>query len=282
MSSAKRLSGTSLANTIAAELKATIFSLSQSLGKVKLVTLQLGNEPASSSYRRSLSKTCSQIGLEHKSIRLPCDVNIHQISSTINTLNNDTLVGGIILLTPLPSHVNNSLVADMISPAKDVECVTSARRAALYSGDTTLAPATAAAADCLLRAYDVPISGATVAIIGRSHTVGRPLGLILIDRDATVTICHSKTANLAEITCTCDIVISAAGVPDLVSFRHIKPGAIVLDVGTNYVGDKLTGDVDYEGVAQIAAAISPVPGGIGPLTNLMLVRNLVTLLESNN
>lgn len=281
MKHAKRLSGIEPASKLSTSLTTDISELSETLGAIKLVTIQLGTEAAASSYRRSISNTLSSFGLELQSIILPVDVTKDQLSSTITSLNNDPLIHGLIVLTPLPVHLSAFFIAGLVSPQKDVECVTSARRAALYSGDRTIAPATASAVDFLLNYYNVSLAGASVAIIGRSHTVGRPLALMLIDQDATVTTCHSKTVNLTEVTSKCDIVISAAGVPNLVSPTHVKSGATVIDIGTNYVQGKLTGDVDYEGLTEIASAISPVPGGVGPLTNLMLVKNLVTLLRRN-
>lgn len=243
-------------------------------GAAKLVVVVATEDESTAWYVRSIGRAAAKAGIACDTVTLAPTSEPRAIRARLAELSADPEVDGIILQTPLPPGAVAADLAGAIAPAKDVDGANPLSLGRLAAGLPAFAPATAEAVVRLLDAHDVPLAGRTVAIVGRSTVVGKPLAHLLLDRDATVTVCHSKTVDLAAVTRTADIVVAAAGRPGLVTAAHLAPGAVVVDVGTNPTPDGgLTGDVDAESVQGVAAALSPVPGGVGPITTALLLRH---------
>lgn len=243
-----------------------------------LAVVQVGEDPASKVYVGRKKQACEEVGISFKLHTLPEDVEEADLLALIKLLNADGNVDGILLQLPLPCGLPTRKIIEAISPAKDVDGLTSANQGKTALGMTTLNPCTPAGVLALLELEEIPTAGKRVAIIGRSDLVGKPLAAMLSGPryDATVTLCHRKTPGLAEICRASDIVISATGKRRLITADMIKPGAVVIDVGITRGDDgKICGDVDFENVAPIASAVTPVPGGIGPMTVTILVFNTI-------
>ncbi len=271
---AKFLAGTVHADALLAELEPLARKLSPTL-----VIIQVGNDAASSSYIKRKLAACEKIGIKSRHLALNQTTSVDALIQTIKELNAENEVTGYIIQLPLPEPLwqQFSAITDAIDPAKDVDGFTASNfgAMALRGGEEFLPPATAAGVVHLLEAERIPISGKHVVIVGRSNLVGKPLALMLLNRDATVTICHSKTENLAEMTRTADILVSAVGKPGLITGNMVKEGAVVVDIGITNQNGKLVGDVDFDSVSEIASAITPVPGGVGPLTVACLLKNVM-------
>lgn len=235
-----------------------------------LATVLVGEDPAAQSYRASIARTFRRLEVPHRPIDLPVDATDGEIYRAIDGLNTDPTVTGIMLFLPLPGRRTDSAVRDLVSPFKDVDGITTIGTGLLRLGRPCLEPSCPRAGIALLQAYGVELSGATVTVIGRSPVVGGPLATMLTALDATVTVGHRRTRDLSLITSTADVVASAAGQPGLLRAGMIRHGATVLDFGTNVVDGHLRGDADYPELRQIAARLSPVPGGTGPATSLVL------------
>jgi methylenetetrahydrofolate dehydrogenase (NADP+)/methenyltetrahydrofolate cyclohydrolase len=253
-----------------------------------LAVILVGENPASLSYVGAKEKALAEAGMDSRDLRLPEDTAQGEILSLIAELNADPLVHGILLQLPLPPHINEDPLITAIDPAKDVDGFHPVSMGNLVLGRPGFLPCTPHGILVLLRDYGIPLSGARAVVLGRSNIVGRPLANLLSRREqnATVTLCHTGTRDLASITRQADILIAAAGKPGLVGPDMVKEGAAVIDVGVNRVADprakrgyRLRGDVDFEGVAAKAAFISPVPGGVGPMTIAMLLENVVRAAE---
>jgi methylenetetrahydrofolate dehydrogenase (NADP+)/methenyltetrahydrofolate cyclohydrolase len=243
-----------------------------------LAAVLVGDDPASHVYVRQKERMSEQVGVRSLGARLPADVTQDDLHAEIDRLNADPAVSGIIVQMPLPPQLDAVSAQERVDPRKDVDCLHPENGGRLLRGDPRFIPATPLGCQVLLRRSGVKIEGAHVVIIGRSQLVGRPLAVLLSGRDeganATVTVCHTRTRNVAEHTRVADIVVVAAGVPRTLTADMVKPGATVIDVGINRREDgKLEGDVDFERVAQVAGAITPVPGGVGPMTVAMLLHN---------
>jgi methylenetetrahydrofolate dehydrogenase (NADP+)/methenyltetrahydrofolate cyclohydrolase len=248
----------------------------------RLTIIQVGDDPASSRYIRAKIKACAEAGARADHKHLNAKSLFEDVAALIRTCNDDVDVDGILLQLPLPPALasRERELIRLIDPAKDVDGLTAYNIGKLCVGKEYehLAPATPAGIIRLLAHFDIPVAGKHVVVVGRSTLVGKPLGLMLLHRDATVTFCHSKTSNLAEHTRQADILIAAAGSPGLIMKEMVKPGATVIDVGTSDVNGTLTGDVTDD-VAEVAGALTPVPGGVGPMTVAMLIANLATAAE---
>ena len=255
-----------------------------------LAVVLVGDNAASQTYVAAKAKAAAEVGINAQDIRYPADVSASALEDKIDSLNADTSVHGILVQLPLPKHIDPDAINERIDPAKDVDGFHPVSLGRLVLGRPLVEACTPAGVVALLEKYNVPIEGAHVVIIGRSSIVGKPLALMLAakapGRNATVTICHSRTKNLASVVQSGDIVVAAAGAPELVTADMVSPGAVVVDVGTNRVTDasrkrgyRLVGDVQFEEVAQKASLITPVPGGIGPLTVAMLLKNTVAAWE---
>ena len=246
--------------------------------KPGLAVLLVGDNPASQVYVRNKVKACEQAGLHSVLEQLPADLSESDLLARVAALNHDPLIHGILVQLPLPAHIDAHKVIEAIDPAKDVDGFHVASAGALMTGLPGFWPCTPHGCMKMLESIQYPLSGKHAVVIGRSNIVGKPMALMLLAQNATVTICHSRTANLKAITLQADVIVAAVGQRNTVTADMVKPGAVVIDVGMNRnEAGKLCGDVDYEGVRQVAGHITPVPGGVGPMTIAML---LVNTLES--
>lgn len=249
----------------------------------KLVIIQVGNDPASDSYIRKKLQSCDDIGLRREHLHFPADVSFDALMSTIRKLNADDDVSGYILQLPLPQILqeNEPLLFREIDPYKDVDGFTAYNLGKMFlsSDFEHLPPATPAGIISLLEQNGIEIEGKCAVVVGASNIVGKPLGTMLLNRNATLIQCHKFTEDLGSFTRQGDILISAAGKANLITADMVKPGATVVDVGMNRVGDALVGDVDFENVKHVAGAITPVPGGVGPMTVASLLQNCVRAKE---
>jgi methylenetetrahydrofolate dehydrogenase (NADP+) / methenyltetrahydrofolate cyclohydrolase len=248
-----------------------------------LAVLRFAHDPAASAYARRLSAVCDAVGLGFREVALPSETSTAHALDALHELNVDAQVAGILPMLPPPAQVDASALVAAIDPDKDVDGAHPQNAAALYLGahGWSPAPATALAVLELLGAYDERLAGRDAVVVGLSNVVGKPLALLLLRENATVTLCHCQTANLADHTRRADLLIVAAGRPGLITGEMVGASATVVDIGTNYVDGRLVGDVVYEEVTERAARLTPVPGGVGPLTNLMLVRNLLDLADAS-
>lgn len=238
--------------------------------------LEVGHDPSADAYKRAIVRTASSVGLDVQAVDLPLVSTQEEVIQAINDLNDDEAINGIIVLQPLPKHLSRVGVSDMLDPLKDIDGITTFNAGRLFHDDRdVLAPSTPAGGMALLKHYGIDIAGKHAVVVGRSPVVGKPMSLMLLAENATVTICHSRTVNLEEITRQADILVSAAGRPGTIQADMVKPGAVVVDFGVNFVDGVMTGDVAYDEVSQIASAITPVPGGTGRVTTMVLVRNTI-------
>ena len=275
---AEILDGRSLAKTMRAEISKDVAHFQEMQGWVPgIAVVQAGEDPASSWYVRQINRSFTRAGMGFALHTLDKDVEQQALLDLLQQLNADSQVNGVIVQMPLPKHLSQSLVTDTLSPAKDVDGITpvNAGRLLQQSGDT-FAPATPAGGMEILHRYGIELKGAKAVMAGRSNIVGRPMALLMLHEHATVTICHSRTRDLGAVTREADLLVAAIGRPHIITADMIKPGAVVIDFGVNVVGDGLLGDVDTDGALQVAGAITPVPGGTGPVTNVMLMRNTIT------
>ncbi|SFU90026.1 bifunctional methylenetetrahydrofolate dehydrogenase/methenyltetrahydrofolate cyclohydrolase FolD [Alicyclobacillus macrosporangiidus] len=246
-------------------------------GRLKLVVVLVGDHPASASYVRGKQRTAEKIGLAGEVRHLPASVTAEELLGVIDTLNADPDVDGILVQLPLPAHLDERTVIERIAPEKDVDGFHPLNVGRNFAGVPAVWPCTPAGIMALLEHYRLPVAGRHAVVVGRSNIVGKPMAQMLLQADATVTVCHSKTPDLGVHTRQADILVVAAGVPGLIGAEHVKPGAVVVDVGIHRVDGRLVGDVDFEAVAPVVQAITPVPGGVGPLTVAMLMVNTVRL-----
>lgn len=278
---ATRLDGKLVASKIKTELAERVAALRRRGARPGLGTLLVGEDPGSRAYVGGKHRDCAEVGIESIRVDLPADATPADVASAIDHLNSDPACTGFIVQLPLPRGLDeNSLLARML-PTRDADGLHPCNLGKLVLGAPGPLPCTPRGIVELLRRYDVPIAGARVCVIGRGVTVGRPLGLLLTRRseNATVTLCHTGTRDLAEEILRADIVVAAAGVPGLVQPELVKPGAAVLDVGITRTVDGLVGDVD-PAVAEVAGFLAPMPGGVGPMTRAMLLLNVVEAAEA--
>lgn len=243
-----------------------------------LAVVNTGDDPSAVAYARAIERTARSTGVPFMRVDLPADVTIQQFDETISRLNDDTTVGGIIVLQPLPPHLPKARPAEIVKPSKDIDGITLVNIGRLDAGSSSLVPSTPAGGVAILQHYDIPIAGKHVVIVGRSLVVGKPLAMMMLAEDATITICHSRTPDLARFTREADIIALAAGRPGILTAEMVSPRAVVLDFGVTVIDGKLTGDAD-PGVADVVHAITPVPGGTGVVTNAILMRNLAAAVR---
>lgn len=242
--------------------------------------LLVGEDPASQVYVRNKVKACEEAGMHSLLERLPADLSEEQLLKRIQELNQDKSIHGILVQLPLPKHLNSHLVIESIDPEKDVDGFHVANAGALMIGAPLFRPCTPYGCMKMLESIHYDIKGARAVIVGASNIVGKPMAMLLLQAGATVTICNSKTKDLSAHTKEADILVVATGKPKMITGDMVKPGAIVIDVGINRLPDgKLCGDVDFESVQQVAGAITPVPGGVGPMTITMLLLNTLEAAE---
>ncbi|MEM9996930.1 MAG: bifunctional methylenetetrahydrofolate dehydrogenase/methenyltetrahydrofolate cyclohydrolase FolD [Bacteroidota bacterium] len=281
--SARLIDGRAIAAAVRADLRADVDTwIAAGHRAPALAVVLVGDNPASASYVRGKTKAAEEAGIVSNTLRRPPDFSEADLLTLIADLNADDLVDGILVQLPLPDHIDAAKVIQAIAPAKDVDGFHPENVGRVVLGAGGFAPCTPAGIVEMLRRAEIPTRGANAVVIGRSHIVGTPMANLLIQRglDATVTVCHSRTADLAAHTRQADILIAAVGRPHMVTADMVKPGAAVIDVGINRVEDasrergyRLVGDVDFEAVREVAGAITPVPGGVGPMTIAMLLRN---------
>jgi methylenetetrahydrofolate dehydrogenase (NADP+) / methenyltetrahydrofolate cyclohydrolase len=273
---AQILDGKSLAASIRAELQREVAALVQRGVRPGLAVILAGDDPASKVYVRNKTRACEEVGVRSQQIDYPASVTQAELIARISKLNADPAVHGILMQLPLPKGIDAGRVLEAIAPAKDVDGFHEANLGALMAGRPGVVPCTPLGCMRLIERAGVQVAGRHAVVLGRSNIVGKPLAQLLLQRDATVTICHSKSGDLADFTRQADILIAAVGRAKLVTDAMVKPGACVVDVGINRLPDgKLAGDVDFEAVRPIAGWITPVPGGVGPMTIAMLLENCI-------
>jgi len=238
-----------------------------------LATILVGEDPASAVYVGAKQKASKEVGMEGLNFPLPADAAREQVAELIERLNADVLVSGILLQLPLPAHLDGVELTGLIDPGKDVDGLTPVSAGLLALGREGLRPCTPAGVMTLIDAAGAQLEGAEAVVVGRSNLFGKPMAQLLLGANATVTICHSRTRDLAEVCRRADVLIAAVGRAQMVKADWVKPGAVVIDVGMNRLDGKLVGDVDFESVREVAGAITPVPGGVGPMTIAFLLRN---------
>jgi len=274
------IDGKSLAAAVRASLKGRIDALAARGTRAGLAAVLAGEDAASRVYVRNKARACEETGLRSEVHELRGDVSERELLERIARLNADRAVHGIVVQLPLPRHLDADRVLPAISPAKDVDGFHAANLGALVQGRPGFVPGTPAGVMRMLEHAGVALAGRHAVVVGRSTIVGKPLALLLLQKDATVTICHSKTADLAAATRGADVLVAAVGRAKLITAPMVKPGACVIDVGINRMADgKLCGDVDFAAVKEVAGSISPVPGGVGPMTVAMLIVNTVRSAE---
>lgn len=277
---AKIIDGKSLAAELRNSLKSAVASLAARGARPGLAAILAGDDPASRVYVRNKARACEETGLHSEIHEFPDSVAESALLDCVARLNADPRVHGILAQLPLPRGIDPNRVLAAISPAKDVDGFHAMNLGALVQGRPGFVPGTPGGVMRLLEHAGVPLAGQQAVIVGRSTIVGKPLALLLLQKDATVTICHSRTRDLASVTRQADILIAAVGRPKLITAPMVKPGACVIDVGINRMADgKLAGDVDFAAVREIAGSITPVPGGVGPMTIAMLIVNTVRAAE---
>lgn len=274
--SAQILSGKEIAKNIRLNLLDKINKINSMHNiKLTLASIIAGDDPASHAYIKNNERVCRETGINPVTYKLPYDTTQDELIKLINELNNRSDIHGILIQVPLPKHIDENAVADSISEFKDVDCFNPKNSGKLFRGEKCIYPCTPKGIIRLIKETGIDIKGKRAAVVGRSNIVGKPAAMMLLNNNATVTICHSKTANLKEILLNCDIVVSATGKPGLISGDMIKEGAVVIDAGTTVVNGKLKGDVDFDSAAQKASYITPVPGGVGSMTTTMLIENIL-------
>ena len=278
MSSAKVWSGRGPARALRRAVQERVAQLDGD-GPLSLRMIRVGEDPSAQGYARAVQRGCKRVGVRAVMDELPGDSSTSAVVDHVHALNADASVHGTLLGFPLASHLDVATIVDAINPAKDVDRLTTAAIGELFAGHAQIGPATAAAVIELLDFYEEPIEGRRVVVVGRSNVVGKPLWAMLLARNATTTVCHSRTVDLPDVASQAEILVVATGSPGLIGAEHVGTGAVVVDVGTTYRNGKVMGDVDFEAVAARARAVTPVPGGIGPITNYCLMRNLVDLVE---
>ena len=272
---ARIIDGKAISEQLRDKLREEVASLSERGAKPCLAVIIVGEDPASKVYVRNKERACKQLGMDSILLRLPESTTQEELLGEVRRLNADRAVNGVLVQLPLPAHLDEQAVLREISPEKDVDGFHAVNAGRLMQGERCTVACTPAGCLDLIRSTGVKIEGAEAVVVGRSNIVGKPMAMLLLQNNATVTICHSRTRNLAEVTRRADILVAAVGRPRMITGDMIKPGAVVIDVGINRVDGKLVGDVDFESAQEVAGWITPVPGGVGPMTITGLMRNTI-------
>ena len=273
---------------MSAEVKANVKKLTDELKETHGITPGLavvivGDDPASRVYVNNKKKACEAVGFISEEYALPAETTQEELLSLVNTLNNKESINGILVQLPLPKHLDNKAVIEAISPLKDVDAFHAVNVGKIMLGEYDFLPCTPAGVMEMLRSYEIPVEGRECVVIGRSNIVGKPMGMLLLHENGTVTICHSRTKNLAEVCKRADILVAAVGIPGFVKADMVKDGAVVIDVGMDRdENGKLCGDVDFENVKDKCSYITPVPGGVGPMTIATLMKNTLKACKLQN
>ena len=270
------IDGKAIAKEIRQELKLEVEELKKDKGITPgLAVILVGDDPASQSYVRGKERAAGDVGIYSELHRMPADTDQKELINKVQELNNDPKIHGILCQLPLPGHLDESDVINTIRPEKDVDGFHPISVGNMHIGEECFLPCTPAGIIELLDRTGVEISGKDAVVVGRSNIVGKPVSMLLLGRHATVTICHSRTRDLAAKTAAADILVAAVGRPKMITADMVKDGAVVIDVGVNRVDKKLVGDVDFDAVKEKVSAITPVPGGVGPMTITMLLKNTI-------
>ena len=278
---ARLIDGKQISNQIKDELKKEVGRMKEQGTKICLAVIQVGADPASSVYVNNKKKACAYIGIDSRAYELPEDTSEEELAALVEELNEDTAVNGILVQLPLPSHINEDRIIRTISPDKDVDGFHPVSVGRLWLGEKGFVSCTPAGIIQLLKRSDVKIEGKECVIVGRSNIVGKPMAALLLRENGTVTVAHSRTGNLKEITKRADILVVAIGKKEFITAEYVKEGAVVIDVGIHRdENNHLCGDVDFKSVEPVASAITPVPGGVGPMTIAMLMNNCVESVRS--
>lgn len=273
---AKLIDGKKISADIKNELKEKVAEYKKACKEIALAVIQVGNDPASSVYVGNKKKACEYIGIKSVAYELPKETTEEELLDIIYKLNEDDNINGILVQLPVPKHINEDTIIKAIAPKKDVDGFHPQSVGALSIGQKGFVSCTPAGIIELLKRSDVDITGKECVVVGRSNIVGKPMALLLLRENGTVTICHSRTKDLKEVTKRADILVVAIGKPKIIDASYVKEGAVVIDVGIHRnENNKLCGDVDFDSVEPIASAITPVPGGVGPMTIAMLMNNCV-------
>ena len=269
------LDGKKVAAALENRLKKRLENLKNYNYMPKLVIILIGDNPSSAMYAAFMQKVAKKYGIQSELLKRDNQVTETELENLISRLNNDAAVTGILMMMPLPDHICTQKIIDLIDPDKDIDGLTTVNAGRLFSGRDGFFGCTPRAVMEILESYDITVEGKRVVILGRSNVIGKPVSMMLLNKNATVTICHSRSRNLKEITQEADIIVVAVGHPYSLSGDMIKKGAIVIDVGINRIDGKTVGDADYESVLPVAGAVTPVPGGVGAVTTTMVIESLI-------
>ena len=279
--SATTIDGRATAARVRAQVAEDVRAFVERTGRAPgLATVLVGEDPGSAVYVGGKQRACAEVGMTPFDRRLPAEATHEEVASLLGELNADPAVSGVLLQLPLPAHLDGPALTGLIDPAKDVDGLTPVNTGLLALGRPGLRPCTPLGVMELLASVQAPLEGAEAVVVGRSNLFGKPMVQLLLEANATVTVCHSRTRDLAAVCAHADILIAAVGRPRLIAREYVKPGAVVIDVGMNRLTPEqagnssgLVGDVDYAAVCEVASAITPVPGGVGPMTVALLLRN---------
>jgi methylenetetrahydrofolate dehydrogenase (NADP+) / methenyltetrahydrofolate cyclohydrolase len=285
---AKIIDGKAIAARVRAEIAEQVSAFTEQVGRPPgLATVLVGEDPASAVYVGGKQRACAEVGIRPFDERLPASASFEEVAELLRRLNDDPAVSGVLLQLPLSGHLDGPALTGLIDPLKDVDGLTAVNAGLLSLGRPGLRPCTPCGVMELLASVDAQLEGAEAVVVGRSNLFGKPMAQLLLEANATVTVCHSRTRDLREVCARADILIAAVGRPRLIGREHVKPGAIVIDVGMNRLTPDqagtesgLVGDVDFETARDVAGAITPVPGGVGPMTIAMLLRNALQAAAS--
>ena len=278
-----RIDGKVVSAHLREQIKKDVAALKEKSGVTPgLAVVLVGDDPASAVYVRNKHRACDEVGMYSEVITMPAETTEDELLSRLAELNADSKIHGILVQLPLPKHISEEKVIAAIDPRKDVDAFHESNVGKIMLGNYDFLPCTPAGVMELLHYYDIAVQGKDCVVVGRSNIVGKPQALLLLAENGTVTVCHSRTKDLAEKTRAADILVVAIGRPNFITADMVKPGAVVIDVGINRLSDgKLCGDVDYAGVEPIAGAITPVPGGVGPMTITVLLKNALKAAEKS-
>lgn len=275
----KILSGKTVAIDIKRQIKSYTEELKASGKSLKISSILVGDDGGSVYYQNFQEKLANNLGIDFEKIKLDESISEENLKLKIEELNKDDSVNGIMLLLPLPKHIDERSVTNLIDADKDLDCLSEVSVGRFYKGEKCFMPCTPNSVITLLKAYNIEIEGKEVVIIGRSNIVGKPLFQMFLNENATVTVCHSKTKNLKEVCKRADILVVAIGRANFIDSSYVREGAVVIDVGTSEVNGKITGDVNFDDVYEKASLITPVPGGVGSLTTTLLLKNVCKELD---
>ena len=279
---AKIIDGKVISDAVKERVRLGVEELNKQGVTVGLAVIIVGEDPASKVYVANKKKACEALGIISEEYALSENTTQEELLNLINELNNKKTINGILCQLPLPRHLDEKLIINYISPEKDVDAFHPVNVGKIMIGDFDFVPCTPAGVMEMLAYENIDVAGKNCVVIGRSNIVGKPMNMLLLHKNGTVTVCHSKTQNLKEICASADILVAAVGRPNFVTEDMVKTGAVVIDVGINRVDGKLCGDVDYVNVSKKVSAITPVPGGVGPMTIAMLMQNTLTAAKKQN